>query len=117
VTSGDDTEPRIDTRAGLDTDQDGFADTLALPDLAEPALAVDLDHDGFADVILRIDADGAVQHDPLGPSGLEFLGDPHEPPLLLDDPSHDPSHDPSDDQRYDPGYDPSDDPLFGPWLG
>jgi hypothetical protein len=64
-----DSPERIDTGAGADTDRDGFADTVLLPDPDELALAVDLDRDGLADLLVHVDPDGATYRTALGPAG------------------------------------------------
>lgn len=61
---------RIDTSSGVDVDHDGRPDTVLLPDLGEPVLAVDLDRDGLADLLVRVDPDGLSHSTALDPAGL-----------------------------------------------
>jgi hypothetical protein len=46
---------------GLDTDDDGVADTTVVDDGADLLVATDLDGDGIADQVLRMVADGTVR--------------------------------------------------------
>jgi hypothetical protein len=65
-----DSPNQIDTSAGVDTNRDGFADTVLLPDPDELALAVDLDRDGLADLLVHVDPDGVAYRTALDPAGV-----------------------------------------------
>ncbi len=83
-----------DVRRGVDTDDDGAADTLLTVDGADLLVLTDLDDDGLAERVLRLGPDGSVQADPAVAAAVGHPGDPPGLPGPAD-PTADPTADPA----------------------
>ena len=88
---------RADVRRGVDTDDDGAADTLLTVDGADLLVLTDLDDDGLAERVLRLGPDGSVQADPAVAAAVGHPGDPPGLPGPAGDPGDDPAGDPAGD--------------------
>jgi hypothetical protein len=86
-----------DVRRGVDTDDDGAADTLLTVDGADLLVLTDLDDDGLAERVLRLGPDGSVQADPAVAAAVGHPGDPPGLPGPAGDPGDDPAGDPAGD--------------------
>ena len=75
----------VEVRYGADTDQDGFPDTLVLPDPTALTVVADVDRDGFADLLIRLGPDGVA-------TTIDLAVDPE--PWWPTDPGADACYDP-----------------------